>query len=120
MPVYEFACSKCKSKDGREKVFEVFKPFSQSGDTQHCPDCSTVAGRVYSFSRTKEFTPFFDEQFQTVISSTRQEEKLMKEHGKVFTQDTPAYKKFKSQINRAHKKPYYFIPGVKSVKIDRD
>ncbi len=119
-PVYEFQCPRCKDDEGREKNIAVFRPMARAGEPEHCPDCGSVAERVYAFSRPKEFVSFFDEQFGTVISSARQEQKLMRKHGKVFTADTPAYKKFKDKIKRAHKKPYYFIPGVKSVKIDRD
>lgn len=114
MPLYEHKCEPCR------KVHLFHRPMSQAGNEEVCPDCSTKTTRIYSFTRKKEFFGYFDEQYKTYISSETQERREMKKHGHVYTRETPAYDKFKTQRRLARKKPFYVIPGVKASKMDRD
>lgn len=42
MPIYEFACPKCK------KSFDVTRPMSKAGAPAKCPKCKRVAQRLFS------------------------------------------------------------------------
>ena len=117
MPLYDFSCGTC---NGGKKVHTIFRPMSQAGDSYSCPDCGATCERIYSFQRQKEFFEYYDEQYKTTISSGKQEKSLMKQHGHIYAQETPAYEKFKHQRNLAKKKPVYFIGGVKTGRMERD
>ena len=98
-PLYDHFCDSC------EKGLVFFRPVEECGKSENCTDCGKKTKRIYSFNVQKEFTPFFDEQYGTVISSRRQEERLMRKHGHVYTKDTPQAKKFKQEIKHKSKKP---------------
>ena len=120
MPIYQHECPNCKDSQGREKIHDFFRPMSQAGDIEVCPDCKSETKRIYSFSREKEFFSYEDEQYKTNISSKSEEKRLMKMHGHVDTRETPFYEKWKHHTKIARRKPVYFIPGVKQSKMDRD
>jgi putative FmdB family regulatory protein len=42
MPIYEYVCSKCKSK------FELLRPMSQASEGVSCPYCHSQAERALS------------------------------------------------------------------------
>lgn len=99
-PVYEFQCGRCKDDEGHEKNFEVVKPIARSGEPESCPDCGAPAERVYSFSKAKEFIPFYDEKYGKVVTSSKHHEKLMKKHGEIYTRDVPRTDRTKEQIKQ--------------------
>lgn len=116
MPLYEFTGCKCKRG---KKVHEIVRPMSQAGDPFVCPNCSTTCERVYSFNKPKEFFAYDDAQYGTQITSEKQERRLMKKHRHVYTRETPAYEKFRSQRKLAQRKPVYFTSAGVS-KMERD
>jgi putative FmdB family regulatory protein len=42
MPIYEYCCPKCGNK------FELFRPYSKSGEDAPCPKCKSSAKRAMS------------------------------------------------------------------------
>ena len=42
MPIYEYACPKCKTK------FEMLRPISKSEEDSECPKCKTPSKRALS------------------------------------------------------------------------
>ena len=116
--LYEFSCPSCKTSGG-DKVHEVARRMQEAGNPYICPDCQSVCERIYSFQRTKEFMAYQDAQYGCEITSAKQEKRLMKKHGHVYTRETPAYDKFREQRRLARKKPVYFsMSGVSSMKRD--
>lgn len=102
MPSYEHYCSHC------DMLHEFFRPMSECSRDEVCPNCSSITERRFSSQRRKEFQEYYDEQYQTTISSYGQEKKLMKQHGHIPVQETPQMNKFKEDIRRKRKKPIYF------------
>jgi hypothetical protein len=93
---YEYKCSDeaCTSFG---KIVDVSKPMQESSRREYCPTCLKEMDRVYSSARTPEFWSFWDEQYGCEISSRKQEERLMRKHGHIYTRDSkwirdPKYK----------------------------
>jgi hypothetical protein len=59
------------------------------------------------------FKAFYDPTYGCVISSSRQEKRLMKEHGHIDARDTHMRSKYEHQIKEARRKKrktkYYFF-----------
>lgn len=82
------------------KDVDISKPVKDSSRPEACEACGQEMERVYSFSRAPEFKPFYDEQYQTVITSAGQEKRLMKQHGHIDAHDLLS-KKYSAQIKNA-------------------
>ena len=107
--IYEYKCESCKNPQGDLHTFDVVKHHSSSSRGEWCPLCGRAARRIYGFKRTKEFVPFFDELYNCEITSQRQEDKLMKEHGHIDIRDNKStVDRFKFDVRRKQKKPVYF------------
>lgn len=121
-PVYEESCPRCKDTQGNPKIHYFHRSMSRAAAKERCPDCGAETQRVYSCSLKKEFFGFFDEQYQTQITSRKQEQRLMKQHGHVDFRETDAYDKprWKSHRKIARRKPFFSIAGVKPTKMERD
>lgn len=91
MPNYGYKCTSCSH------YFERFKPMAESGSDDECPVCANKSSRVYEFHQKPDFQEYYDEQYNTNIRSQKQEEKLMKKHGHIYTADTKSHKKWETK-----------------------
>lgn len=98
MPNYHYECPKCK------KTLVVHKPISESQTTEECTYCGEKMSRVYGFQTPAQFDSFYDEQYKTLITSSKQEQSLMKKHGHVYAADTPQHNKYKAKTDFYRKK----------------
>lgn len=113
MPIYEQECKNCR------EVYEVVRSVKEYNAPYGCPACGGPTTKLYSLTTPKTFPSYSSSSLGGDITSYRQEKALLKKHGRVLTQDTPQWDKFKGQRKAAKKKRIYST-AVGTTRMNRD
>ena len=97
--VYEYRCEACASK-GLRYEFDIWKPIKDSSRSETCPDCGATLERVFRLANALTFQSFYDQTYNTEITSARQEKSLMKKHGHINGSEVFG-KKYEAQVKHA-------------------
>lgn len=88
MFLYQFKCEKC------EKIHDVYRHHSQSGEPYKCGSCGANADRLYTSAEVKEFPSYYTLKGER-IGTYKQEARHLKKNGRILTQDHPGWKDIK-------------------------
>lgn len=102
MPYYQYQCKKC------QKPSERVLMMCDSESPQVC-DCGGDLERIYRAPKFESFNSYYDEGFKTTVISKKQEQRLMKKHGQVYTADTKAGERVRYERKRSQRKPKYIF-----------